>query len=816
MTILGLNKEAIKSPKKNLLPPFEDTGWIMGTGVNDVEFEGYNISFSTDKYQASVYYNIPHDLVAGKTITVSTIDRSAPPTKIQLNIYDGVSWSYVGADVSNYFTTSVPANAQIVQFRIQNQLSSGVSYHYVTGLQAEIGSVPTEFEERQDVNKEKKGVPTKNLASNIQTDWSIRASTNWFTLKDNVLTYEATAQYAGANLIDFNNYIDLRGKTVTMSYESATANNTLMFYYMKSDGSQTYIGVDGTTKSRTIPVPTDASFIRLYIQNTEVITAPKIYTIKNIQLEIGDSATTFTPYSLVAQPAKMISGKNIFNVNGGEWKNKTGSGTLGTKTLNEYAVDNLVRIAGVFPNKIPDGNRKYFLSWNDVKFNIAIWEIDVNGMVIADFGWKNTSQSYTFKSNAKSFAVVVSHKSSDNISVDEYKELNLQVEEGTVKTSYEDFGLINRPSKTLSLQKASFKNYPFNFTRDGSITYGNKLVSRNQPRINGDGVLVEDATVNLASNAKWNQYTIEDDGDDIVDGINARKFTTYRTDNTNHRACKYIEATVGKTYSASCLVKYSGAGTITISSNKPYPEGNNTISVSETGRVISLGNDWYRVELVSKITSNTVPNCILTVGVYGSSVVLGESFWIADFQWEAKGYPTSYCDSSRSKENLAITNAGQYIDTQKGSIELEFTPLTEDNTLLGSETWGAHDMTTYIAGVGGFIVRRSYSKANRVELVVVNQVNQAVQIYNDSVGWKNGDSMKYRLEWDAVANTSKLIVNDTYTITAPVCFKMFDPSYIHSLTVGSRGLVTEGYGCGNAIYKSIVIRNRNGETTYRF
>lgn len=739
------------------------------------------------------------------------------PTKLQFNIYNGTSWSYYGTETGKTLTINIPINAQVVEVRVQSMAQNGTeAFHYISGLQVELGSVATGFEEMYTGNKPAELMPSKNLASNIQTDWTIRGATNWFTLKDNVLTYEATAQYAGANLVEFNKYIDLRGQTVTMSYKSATTNNTLMFYYIRSDGSQSYIGVDGTTKSRTISVPTDASNIRLYVQNTEAITAPKIYTIENIQLEIGGAVTPFTPYSPVAQSAKKIPSKNIFNVNGGEWKNKTGSGSLGTKTLNDYAVDNPVRIAGVFPNKIPDGNRKYFLSWNDSKFNIAIWEIDVNGMVIADFGWKNISQPYTFKSNAKSFAVVVCHKTSDNISVDEHKELNLQVEAGTSKTSYEDFKLINRPSKTASLQKASFKNYPFNFTRDGSITYENKIVNRNQPRINGDGIIVEDGTVNLASSKPWNQYTVKDDGEDIVDGIKAHKFTTYRTDNSNHRGDKYLEATVGKTYSASCLVKYSGAGTITISSNKPSPEGNNTISVSESGRVIPLGNDWFRVELVSKILSNTTANCILTVGVSGSGVVLGESFWVANLQWEAKGYPTSYIEDSRAKENLAITNAGQYIDTQKGSIELEFTPLTADNTLLQSETWGAHDMATYIAGVGGFIARRSYSKANRVELVVVNQANQAVQNYNDSVGWKNGDSMKYRLEWDAVANTTKLIVNDKYTITASVCFKMFDPSYVYSLTVGSRGLVTEGYGCGNAIYKSLVIRNRNGETTYKF
>ncbi|MGF9741585.1 hypothetical protein ABEX38_29900 [Priestia megaterium] len=147
--------------------------------------------------------------------------------------------------------------------------------------------------------------------------------------------------------------------------------------------------------------------------------------------------------------AKKVPKKNLFNVDGGTWDNRTGTGVLNLKTIDQYFTSNPVRITAMFLNPLIDGIRTYALSWNSAKFNIAIAEIDVNGIVIADFGWKLTPSTYTFKSNAKYFTIVVSHKSATNISIDEAKELNFQMEAGTATTAYEPYGAINSVSKLV-------------------------------------------------------------------------------------------------------------------------------------------------------------------------------------------------------------------------------------------------------------------------------------------------------------------------------------------------------------------------------
>ncbi|MFE4029150.1 hypothetical protein ACFX4N_23635 [Priestia sp. YIM B13551] len=153
--------------------------------------------------------------------------------------------------------------------------------------------------------------------------------------------------------------------------------------------------------------------------------------------------------------------KNIFNVNGGEWKNKTGSGVMNIKNLEQYATDNLVRIAAMYPNPLIPDVKTYYLSWDTSKFNIAVWEIDDKGMVVADFGWKTTATSYTMKSNTVAFTVVVSNKANSNISISEAKNLKLQVEPGTTATSYEDYqirnSVANKNSKNLLKKLKSYQ-----------------------------------------------------------------------------------------------------------------------------------------------------------------------------------------------------------------------------------------------------------------------------------------------------------------------------------------------------------------------
>ena len=871
---IGQNKLALKTYKKNILPPFENEGWTTNTGFSPTDLfkEGYNISFTAPQYQGVNIY-LP-DSLAGKTLSLSAeyAEGILPWIEIIFMPMGGTNPVYrgVNAKTTKIEGYAIPFGATGIRVKISST-ATGTNLVAFTNLQLEIGDKCTTFEEMYEMNE----APNKGLVfdgkgvvnvDNMTTflsaerDFSMEVTfTPKSTAKKSLeeLLFGWSGWHEGILYNSVDNQIRVQvhfknistgtvGRDIVQTPVPVGRRTTATMVY-KSSNRQISIFIDGVLKQRVISGYADKS---VYSFNTYatgltfgatygltyafngVVEGGKLWdrSLTDEEVSKGLEPKPILNYDFTNQdptslnPKDLVS-KNNSSINGAKYLQKASKKVPAKNLFDVKAFDANKTVGGGtmwMYSVIGKPNTKYMVSTNmPYTEDKGYANLYAGGVSTDSNGVKDGSPRQVTTGSGGGIPLYVRNQTTSSEASDAYDKLVsgkywIQVEEGTVATDHADFKLINRLNKDTSLKKVAYKDYPFTFTRDGSIPYGNKLFNRNQPRIDDKGILIEDGTINLASKANWGQYTIRDDGEDIVDDIKAHKFTTFRTDNPNHRGCKYVEATAGKTYSASCLVKYSGAGVITISSNKPYPEGGNTISVSEAGRVIPLGNDWYRVELVSKIVSNTVPNCILTVGVSGSNVVLGESFWVANLQWEAKGYPTSYCDSSRSRENLAITNAGRYIDTQKGSIELEFTPLSEDNTVLASETWGAHDLATYVAGAGGFILRRSYTKANRIELVVVSPASGInLMGYADTVGWKNGDSMKYRLEWDVTANTTTVTINDSYVLRVASCFKMFDPSYIFSLTVGSRGLITDSYGCGNAIYSSLIIRNRNGETVYK-
>jgi hypothetical protein len=372
---------------------------------------------------------------------------------------------------------------------------------------------------------------------------------------------------------------------------------------------------------------------------------------------------------------------------------------------------------------------------------------------------------------------------------------------------YKDQVLVNKSAKG-SLKK-SYESYPFEFVRKGVIDFDGKLVGANQPRINQDGIRVEEATKNMF-NPSFNNADVEaivEDGEKVyvLDSTNNSSYEDFQTS-------RAYNVDSSKTYTISFLAKWNrrlawelrGFDSSSVRLNDPKmtwvkdPEPN--------------PNEYQRYEATITLTSGTTACEFLRCYYLPSDVGVAH---LKEVQIEERYYRTSYAENERKKENVAIVNAGQYIDTQRGSIELEFTPLVGDN-VIASDNWGFSDLSSYVANTGGFLLRRSYGKANRIELVVVSSVSGInVMGYADTVGWKVGDTLKYRLEWDATANTTTLIVNGSYVVTVPSCFKMFPDQYRYSLNVGSRGMVNDSYGCGNAVYKSLVIRNRNGETTYK-
>jgi len=389
----------------------------------------------------------------------------------------------------------------------------------------------------------------------------------------------------------------------------------------------------------------------------------------------------------------------------------------------------------------------------------------------------------------------------------------IQLELGSIATEFESYKFLNRLRKSV-IPKASFKEYPFNFVRGSALTTDSKVFGTNQPKITSEGIYVGDASKNLFSTNLLDRDIWNLGGEkstvvkmkDITPPIEG--LDVYKTHLESSSSTPYINSQ--KHVSVSNVAHTISFWVYPLTHNyiRTGLRGGAGTAIDKKFENLQL-NAWNRIEYTANAVTTINP-------IIYTENILNSEFYLAGVQVETKNYATPPVIGERRKENLAITDAGRYIDTERGSIEMEIIPLGGETVQLGGENWGQHDLSCYLAGVGGFIIRRSYSKANRVEFVIISPVSGINLIgYRDDVAWKNGDTIKYRMDWNKANNKTVLAVNDSKIIDVGSMMKTFESTYRYSLNVGSRGVAEDSYGCGNAIYKSLIIRNRNGETVYK-
>lgn len=551
--------------------------------------------------------------------------------------------------------------------------------------------------------------------------------------------------------------------------------------------------------------PSNAKYFSIVLRknaNTN-ITPEEMLKDLDMQIEKADyRRTPIEPFvSENKKMTKLVPKKNLIPTSKEIWYNGTINGGNGNYSASSS------RLALKQNCKIPvKPNTTYTISAYGVPSDVTIREMyyfDKNDVYISPItgtGFTYT-RGATFKTpaNAEYFTFqFVPTNDARKIDVSEVFD-KVQLEEASMATDVEPFELIEeeKPYKF----KASRKKYPFDFVRRNPEVMDSVLFGKDMPRIvDGKGIVIEDDTTNLVSGrtvltntgtlrAEYGdrmRFQASANGSNSTGGYIASTAIKANTDYTLSFKMEEFETAVGKV--RITVEKSSG--------NLYLPP-------------IKIGDRYY-------VSFNSGTATSVTLCFYMTNTVIGEYFDLyRSYQLEEKKFATSYTDGKRSKENLAIVDAGKYIDTERGSIEMEFTPLTGDN-IIASDTWGLSDLSCYISYTGGFLLRRSYGRPNRVELIVVSPVSGINIIqYDDNVGWKNGDTIKYRLDWDKSTNKTVLTVNDTTEILVSSMFKTFPEGYRYSLNLGSRGMVNETYGCGSAIYKSLIIRNRNGETTFR-
>lgn len=865
MTI-GQNRTALKKYKKNILPPFENEGWTTNTGFSpsDLFKEGYSISFTAPQYQGVNIY-LP-DSLAGNTFSLSAeyAEGVSPwmeiiymPAGSSNPVYRGVN-----AKTTKIEGYVIPVGATSIRVKISST-ASGTNLVAFKNLQLEVGDKCTPFGEMMEVNKDAytglafdgRGVVNINNMTTFlsaERDFSLEVTftpktTSKKSLEELLFGWSGWHEGILYNSVDNQLRVQIHfknissgaiGRDIVQTPVPAGRRTTATMVY-KSSNREISIFIDGILKQRVISSYADKSIYSFNTYSTgltfgatygltygfngsveggkvwdralsdsEISKQVEVKPVLNYDFTNQDT-TSSTVLDLVKKntgtingafylqkASKRVTAKNLFNIKDFDAGKAVGGGTMWMYSIQGKP------------------NTKYMVSTNmPYTAGKGYANLYAGGVSTDSNGVKDGSPRQVITGNGGGIPIYVRNQTTSSEASEAYDKLIsgtywIQIEEGTVATNYQDFKMVNRQTRATSYTKASFRDYPFNFVRQAPTILDNVLYGINVPRITKDGVLIEDATVNLftGNTQKGSGYTVVS-----ADGWNKTTNDSAGTGSTASMGLRHYvdlaKLTNGQTYSCSATVYNPHDYAVDVHQDwcDVMPTGSFdvwTIQPKETKRISTTA-------LKSQYDATYR---FYDIAVQGN----GNSIWIKDVQVENKKFPTSYTLTDRKKENFAINNAGRFIDTQKGSIEMEFIPLTGDDAVQASETWGAHDLATYVAGSGGFILRRSYTKANRIELVVVSPVSGInLMGYADTVGWKNGDLIKYRLEWDMTANTTTVTINDSYVLRVASCFKMFDPSYIYSLTVGSRGLIIDGYGCGNAIYKNLVIRNRNGETVYK-
>lgn len=232
--------------------------------------------------------------------------------------------------------------------------------------------------------------------------------------------------------------------------------------------------------------------------------------------------------------------------------------------------------------------------------------------------------------------------------------------------------------------------------------------------------------------------------DNSVTTVN--RFTVSQVVNTA-RSAFFPTVSVNQAYTFSCYMRYNGSNTASpsfvISAGKPYPEGGNTIALSQSTQTqTAAGNGWYRVVYNFTISSNTTSACILTIGVSTGSdtAYLNNTFDVYQPQLEAKSYATAYVANTRG---ATVATGGGFADLSGNGNHCTLT------------TTGVTTVSTYKGGVA------LDGSSGYIELPTINNgINRTVDIVYRQINLNGGWGPLWRNDWrERIFTTSATIIN---------------------------------------------------------
>lgn len=739
----GLNKEPYKRLENNILPSFEDEGWQEQGTVDEVSRMGSEIGFKSKSGSGYSFYVDNPESYIGKRVSLSVevIEGIKPVVTLWIMSNGVVKTHLVPTYINKLEDILIPNNTTSIRVKLENN-QDGVHYAYFKNVQLEVGERATLFGDRKLVSKPPlRGIRFKGLNGYLKTSRILEDVTS-----NGRYTLEAIIKVKS----------DTKGTILQNSTNGSVSRCGLG---VDGNGNVSISHYDGTKWSgASVKLPNsgsahiigtnDGGVLRIFVNGVEGFGKGAHYVSTGKdgayvgRVDIDDRSFFKGELELIRVYSRALSGREILSV---------------------------------FENAIINDSVSLELDFSSVN--------NESGMVKDLSGNGNDATIY-----------------GDAVPIQR--------------------AIRKKPKTSLKNQafKKSFKKYPFLFERKSVNRYNEKIVGLNQPRIDiNGGLLIEDGSSNSIVN--------HGESDTIPYSRDTSGVTISRTDeveplfgNVAYKWSKVPKTGTGNIYlnssgdldgkysrewTFSCYVKRSDGLPVT-DVGIAYMYANNSsgtrINKNKSPSYIEeCGDGWYRVVRQDYTSENSY------ISLVGLSSLDATIDWYFDgWQLENKPYPTSFTTEVRDSEIAKIENVEQYLDSLRGSIELNVVPTGGFN--VKSVGYGYQDLTCY--NNGGFIIRRNRLNVGEIEFVV-NAIGAGTSYESTNLDLENGKPIKYRIDWDANENATSLTVNDSKKIVHPM-LRM--PK--GDLNIGHRGDILS-HNRGNAIYGNITIRDRWGRVVYK-
>ncbi|HHB2481316.1 TPA: LamG-like jellyroll fold domain-containing protein [Bacillus cereus] len=760
--MLGLNKQAVKKIKKNLLPPFEKWGQV---NLTDFYADGYNTSFRAKAIYAGLRYNVPIKEVKGRYLSFSIGELSGVGKPICQFSYKPVGKDWVRHtifDIKKSFHFQVPEDIESAVVSVQTDFIWEEGFYRFSDIQLEEGYRPTNFEEMMSENKKSR----KGLYFNGSSDFVRTGLSNFFNAEKDFSMDVVFKPHATGRLSSMQENIVMgwNGFHNGIVYDEAKSQVRAQIHYVK----------DGTT--RRIQAVADAP-------KESRVRATMTYNASNRELKMYVNGTLAETVKATSFPKsewafKTNYGNLLFGATEGKsWACRCviNRGRLWDRALtleevfNENPMGNLVldydfENQDTSSNTVKDSTGRYngvivgakYLQKNAIKSNIgknlvpplSEWTytgdayyrdgiavlpsysakvesplIPVDGIVSArlnaeyfsvkgspvsletgndgskivylansayfdkDMNPVKNNNDYYSNGNARIVGmpnewskreesawnltlgsqvryVRLSYTLSSRYTSDYISIRNVMLSEmSTDSKLFEPYKLSNKRAKrTLK----SYKKYPFDFKREGSVVFEGNLLGMNQPRVTKNNeIIVEEGTTNLVDEnvfsgtlGRWERV------DSYPDGLPMENAKVWRRKTNNTYWGLFSEFSkdqkqFGRTYTISFWYYMENGYDGSTKSNilgRPTETGNeyttlttslnNTFSTTEKGvwkygeETIKVTTDAYSYNYIQGFTNGTVAD--------------GKHIYIAGLQIEEKRHATSRAIGTRASESLVI------------------------------------------------------------------------------------------------------------------------------------------------------------------